>query len=146
MICKNKALAEVFEASTMTFDKPLSISQISFESKPVVENHILMCGDSAGMIHPLCGNGMSMAIQGAKMVSQLIVEHFEEGLPRTKVESNYEEQWNLAFRTRIETGRWLAKLFKMKSMALFIMNSLKNFPGMVRSIISRTHGKTLESI
>lgn len=146
VICKNKALDAIFKKGSSTFDKPLTISQISFASKPVVENHILMCGDSAGMIHPLCGNGMSMAIQGAKMASDLIIQYVEQGLSRTEVEERYKKQWNNAFRLRIETGRLLARLFTMKSMALYLMNSVKHFPGLLRRIISMTHGKLIESI
>jgi len=146
VVQKNKALGSIFERSTITFDKPLSISQISFAPKPIVENHILMCGDSAGMIHPLCGNGMSMAIQGAKMASELLIQYFKHGLSRSDVENMYEKQWNRAFKLRLETGRLLARLFTMKSLALHIMNSLKNFPGLVRRIISMTHGKLIESI
>ena len=146
VIQKNEALASIFERSEITFDKPLSISQISFAPKPIVEDNILMCGDSAGMIHPLCGNGMSMAIQGAKMASELIVQYFDNGLSRSEVENMYIKQWNKAFKLRLETGRLLARLFTMKSVSLYIMNSLKNFPGLVRRIISMTHGKLIESI
>ena len=105
-----------------------------------------MCGDSAGMIHPLCGNGMSMAIQGAKMASDLIIQYFEQGLSRGEVEKIYKKKWNKAFKLRIETGRLLARLFTMKSVALYVMNSLKSFPGLVRRIISMTHGKLIEGI
>lgn len=146
VIRNNKVLESIFENSAITFDKPLSISQISFASKPVIENHILMCGDSAGMIHPLCGNGMSMAIQGAKMASELIIQYFDEGLSRIEVEDRYKKNWNRAFKLRLETGRLLARLFTMKSVALYIISSLKNFPGLVRRIISMTHGKLIESI
>ena len=146
VIFKNIALASIFKKSSIVFDKPLSISQISFASKPVVEDHILMCGDSAGMIHPLCGNGMSMAIQGAKMASELIKQYFEQQVSRSEVEEGYRKQWNKAFRLRIETGRLLARLFTMKSLALYMVNSLKIFPGLVRRIISLTHGKLIESI
>lgn len=146
VMSKNKALASILKKSEMAFDKPLSISQISFASKPVVEDHILMCGDSAGMIHPLCGNGMSMAIQGAKMASSLIIQYFESNLSRAEVENKYQEQWNKAFRLRIETGRLLARLFTLKSLALYLVNSLKNFPSLVRRIISMTHGRLIESI
>jgi len=146
VICNNKGLDAIFKNATSTFEKPLSISQISFASKPVIEDHILMCGDSAGMIHPLCGNGMSMAIQGAKMGSELIIQYFEQGLSRSEVEEMYKKQWNKAFKLRIETGRLLARLFTMKSVALYIMNSLKSFPGLVRRIISMTHGKLIEGI
>lgn len=146
VMSKNKTLASILKKSEMVFDKPLSISQISFASKPVVEDHILMCGDSAGMIHPLCGNGMSMAIQGAKMASSLIIEYFESNLSRAEVENKYQKQWNKAFRLRIETGRLLARLFTLKSLALYLVNSLKNFPSLVRRIISMTHGRLIESI
>ncbi len=146
VISKNKTLGSLLKDSKMVFDRPLTISQISFVSKPLIENHVIMCGDSAGMIHPLCGNGMSMAIQGAKMASELIIQYFDEGLSRSKVEKNYKKQWNKAFRLRVETGRWLARLFRMKSIALYTMNGLKKFPGLLKHIISMTHGKLIESI
>ena len=63
VLFKNPALKAVFENCEMQFDKPLTISQISFCKKPTVENHVLMTGDAAGLIHPLCGNGMAMAIR-----------------------------------------------------------------------------------
>ena len=34
-----------------------------------------MAGDAAGMITPLCGNGMAMAIHSAKILTDLIIEH-----------------------------------------------------------------------
>lgn len=80
------------------------------------------------------------------MASELIVEYFEQGLLRSEVEDKYKAQWNKAFKLRIETGRFLARLFTMKSVALYVMNSLKSFPGLVRRIISMTHGKLIEGI
>ncbi|MEM1003156.1 MAG: FAD-dependent oxidoreductase, partial [Bacteroidota bacterium] len=63
VVYKNDALKSIFKNTEPQFDQPLSISQISFETKSPLENHMIMCGDSAGMIHPLCGNGMGMAIR-----------------------------------------------------------------------------------
>jgi len=36
----------------------------------------LMIGDTAGLIHPLCGNGMAMAIHSAKIASELIGDFY----------------------------------------------------------------------
>ena len=84
VVCKNKHLKNIFEQSTSVFEKPLTISQVSFETKRPVENHIIMCGDTAGMIHPLCGNGMGMAIISAKLASNLIsVSYTHLTLPTT---------------------------------------------------------------
>ena len=128
VVSKNNMLKSLFDEAKMDFDKPLTISQISFDSKPLIEDHIVMCGDSAGMIHPLCGNGMSMAIQGAKIASELIVQYFEGGLSREELERAYKKRWNRSFRLRIKTGKGLARLFRMKSLALYMMNSLTIHP------------------
>jgi len=61
VLSQNTYLKSCFQNFELAFDKPLTISQVSFATKNPVENHILMCGDSAGMIHPLAGNGMGMA-------------------------------------------------------------------------------------
>jgi flavin-dependent dehydrogenase len=46
-----------------------------------------MIGDTAGLIHPLCGNGMAMAIHSAKIVSKLIGDYFnDEVKSRTELE------------------------------------------------------------
>ena len=77
-VFKNEYLKGIFKNSEPLFVEPLSISQISFETKNPVEDHIIMCGDAAGMIHPLCGNGMSMAIQSAQIASKLILNYLDD--------------------------------------------------------------------
>ena len=69
VVFKNKHLRKIFKESSPVFEKPLTISQVSFQTKNPVEDHIIMCGDTAGMIHPLCGNGMGMAISSARLAS-----------------------------------------------------------------------------
>ncbi|WP_317129550.1 NAD(P)/FAD-dependent oxidoreductase [Flavobacterium zepuense] len=32
-----------------------------------------MIGDTAGLIHPLCGNGMAMALHSAKIAAELVL-------------------------------------------------------------------------
>ena len=89
---QNKALKKVFSETTPIFKEPLTISQISFDKKPIIENHMLMCGDSATMIHPLCGNGMAMAIHSAKIVSEMVMQYFEDSnYERYQLESDYKK-------------------------------------------------------
>ncbi len=146
VIYDNAVLKSIFENSKLAFSKPLTISQISFASKPLVEDHIIMCGDSAGMIHPLSGNGMSMAILGAKMISELLVQYFDRLISRGEVEKIYIDQWNKSFKLRLQTGRYLAQIFRMKRLTLFSLNQLKNFPKLISRIIKMTHGNRIETI
>ena len=72
-----------------------------------------MCGDSAGMIHPLSGNGMSMAIHSAKMLSDLLVNYFsEKNMLRAALETQYVTQWNKEFQTRLKAGRMDSQTFR----------------------------------
>ncbi len=144
IMSQNKYLREAFKNYKMAFDKPLTISQVSFAHKQPVENHILMCGDSAGMIHPLAGNGMSMAIRSAQMVSNLIIKS-ENGeiSSREELEKSYTQQWNAEFRSRLNAGHIIAKLFRITLLSDLLIRVAKVFPFIVPTIIKRTHGKPM---
>ena len=141
---QNPYLKKIFENSEMHFEAHLSISQISFQPKEKVNSHILMIGDTAGLIHPLCGNGMSMAIHGAKLSSDLIVDYLSGKIPsRAALEKNYINEWNKNFRSRINTGRLLSRILEHENYANTLMSGLVMFPGILPALIKRTHGKPI---
>jgi flavin-dependent dehydrogenase len=143
---QNKYLKEVFDTYELAFEKPLSISQVSFSEKQAVENHILMCGDSAGMIHPLAGNGMSMAIRAAQMASQQILKFTSGELKsRADLENQYTKIWNKEFGARLKSGHLVARLFNLGLFSELIMLFLKAFPLILPHIIKRTHGKPMKA-
>ena len=145
VVFKNNYLKEIFHSSEALFEKPLSISQISFETKKPVENHILMCGDSAGMIHPLCGNGMSMAIQSAQLASKLILNYFNGKIEtRKELEKQYIRQWNQKFSLRLKAGHFIAMLFRKDTVASVLLQILKKLPFLLPIIIKQTHGKPMK--
>lgn len=67
ILSMNPSLELIFEKATFIYKKPLVISQISFQSKSQIHEHILLIGDACGLIAPLCGNGMSMAMHSSKI-------------------------------------------------------------------------------
>jgi flavin-dependent dehydrogenase len=145
VVFKNKFLKGIFQNSEAVFEKPLTISQISFETKKPVENHILMCGDSAGMIHPLCGNGMSMAIQSAQLASVLILNYLNGDLTsRKELEKQYIRNWNKKFGVRLKAGHFIAMLFRKDKIAAFLLEILKKLPFFLPLIIKQTHGKPMK--
>lgn len=144
VIYKNPHLKAIFENCVLIFDKPLTISQISFEKKETVENHILMIGDTAGLIHPLCGNGMAMAIHSAKIASELIQSFLTNTIhSRKELEEKYTQEWNTHFKNRLETGRFLSKILQIEKLTTFLMQLLVIFPSLMSLIIKKTHGKPI---
>lgn len=144
IIYKNPYLKHFFTNNKPLFEKPLTISQISFEEKTAIENHILMVGDSAGLIQPLCGNGMAMAIHSAKIASELIIAFYtKKSVSRKELEEEYTKSWNYNFKKRLKTGRFLASLLQNKKGATVVMWFLIQFPFLLPQIIKRTHGKSI---
>lgn len=144
VVFQNPHLKTIFEKAILLFEKPLTIGQISFEKKQAVENHMLMIGDTAGLIHPLCGNGMAMAIHSAKIASELIDQFYKnEIISRMALEKKYTKEWNFNFKKRLETGRFLAKLLQKPNYSQIIMHILVIAPFLLSVIIKKTHGKPI---
>ena len=147
VVFKNKHLKRIFKESTPVFKKPLTISQVSFQTKNPIENHIIMCGDTAGMIHPLCGNGMGMAISSARLASTRILE-FLNGEIKTRegLEKQYFRDWNKEFKIRLKTGHFIAWLFRNQTISQIAYSVLKRTPSLLPKMIKFTHGKQIHPL
>jgi flavin-dependent dehydrogenase len=145
VIARNPYLHNFLHKAEMIFEQPLSIGQISFHRKKPVEQHILMCGDTAGLIHPLCGNGMAMAIHSAKIASESIHSYFKNGLgDRSGLERDYEAQWEHMFAKRLWMGRQLQGALLSPKLSNLAMDILANSPYIVNKLIKSTHGKIIQ--
>ncbi|WP_406824019.1 NAD(P)/FAD-dependent oxidoreductase [Pedobacter sp. KACC 23697] len=145
VLYKNRYLKDILENATSLFDTPLTISQVSFERKEPVYKHILMVGDTAGLIHPLCGNGMAMAIHAAKIVSELLHQRIQGKISsREALEESYTAHWNSEFKRRLKTGRILAALLRNTKLESLAINALIKMPFLLHAIIKQTHGKPIK--
>jgi flavin-dependent dehydrogenase len=142
VLCQNPFLREIFNHATFLFDKPEVINEVSFAPKKTVENHILMSGDTAGLITPLCGNGMAMAIHSAKLLSELIIQYYHPvHFVRETLEKVYARQWQQLFAVRLWVGRHAQKLFGSSYTSEIGVQLFKYFPPVTRQIMRYTHGK-----
>jgi len=144
VLYKNPHLCDFLKDARPLFDQPLTISQISFEEKSPVEGHILMIGDTAGLIHPLCGNGMAMAIHSAKLASECVGRFLDSEISRSGLEENYTIIWKRHFKKRLKTGRMLASLLRQRSISQLLLRTLALFPFLLPEIIKMTHGKPIK--
>lgn len=144
ILSQNPRLNDFFKQAIPVFKKPLSISQISFGQKDLINNHILMCGDSAGLIHPLCGNGMAMAVHSAKILSELVIEYNSNSQSREWLEKTYINCWKGTFSNRLQAGRILQRLLQNDTATNLGIQTLQKMPFALRRIISLTHGKPLK--
>jgi flavin-dependent dehydrogenase len=141
ILSQNPHLRNIFSSATLLYDAPLTISQISFDKKSHVDHHILFVGDAAGMITPLCGNGMSMALHGSKLAFEQVYPFLQNNISRKEMEQRYTQQWMEHFSKRLQTGRMIQRLFGNKIVTNIFIGMMKPFPKLVNFLIKQTHGK-----
>ena len=141
VLYQNPFLKDIFSKAQIIQSFPVTISQISFNPKTQVEDHMLMLGDAAGMITPLCGNGMSIALHTAKIAAELIDYYLTGHISRDQLESGYTKQWNRNFARRLQTGRVLQRFFGSNTLSNLLVGTFKTLPFLTSPVIKMTHGK-----
>ncbi len=141
ILSENPHLKKLFSSFTKLYDAPVTISQISFSKKECVQNNILMLGDAGGMITPLCGNGMSIAMHTAKIASSFINSYLQNNITRTALEEAYTNTWNKNFSTRIKIGKTVQYFFGRTATTNFFISIMRMSKKLTNKLISSTHGK-----
>jgi flavin-dependent dehydrogenase len=141
ILCQNPHLKQIFSTAKVVYETPITISQISFEKKTQVHDHVLMIGDAAGMITPLCGNGMSMALHGSKIAFEQLHLYLQNKIPRGQMERQYTLVWQKQFGKRLKTGRIIQTFFGSTFLSNLLISVFKPFPSLTTKLISKTHGQ-----
>ncbi len=142
LLSRNPFLKDIFSNATFLYKQPLVISQISFDKKSGVENGILMLGDTAGLITPLCGNGMSMAMHSSMIAFQNVRLFLQGKIARSEMEKNYTMQWQQQFAKRLYVGRMIQRLFGGTTSTALFLRTMNAIPALAKTIIKATHGKS----
>ncbi|MCU1232001.1 MAG: hypothetical protein JWO97_4885 [Acidobacteria bacterium] len=87
----------------------LSSEPVIFRARSPVEGGVFMIGDASGIVDPLTGNGMAMALQSALLVAPRIAALLN-GRERIEVENEYRRAHHEFFAPRIAWSRRVARL------------------------------------
>ena len=139
-LCRNPVLADRFNRLRRVSPSFLAISQISFARKSLFDGEVCMIGDTAGLITPLCGDGMAMALQSAALASPLTVEFLQGEKTAQGLKAAYRQAWQAAFATRIRLGKVLHGGFSRPALAHSALRFLKRAPGLTDWMIEKTRG------
>ncbi len=143
VLSRNPWLARLFRGAQKIDPRPLAIARISFADRSATENHALMVGDAAGLVTPLCGNGMAMAIGAARLAAESAAAFLQGACTRAECEREYAARWRKAYRTRILAGRLLQPLMGEPRVTDLALRVLRGMPRLARPVIRATHGAPL---
>ena len=140
LLSQNPHLEKIFSSAKLLYRQPEVISQISFAPKSQVEDHVLCVGDAAGMITPLCGNGMSMALHGSKLAFACMDDFLTGKINRQEMERRYSSDWKKHFSHRLRMGRLIQRFFGNPRLSNVLIAALRSFPTLMQRLIRSTHG------
>ncbi len=141
VLYQNPHLKQIFKNAEFVYKEPLVISQVSFANKTQTEGMIPLCGDAAGLITPLCGNGMSMAMRASTIIAPLIDAYLDKEITLHQLNERYTAAWNTEFKKRLMLGRTMQHLFGNNYVTSAFLHLCKLFPGMADFCIQNTHGQ-----
>jgi len=103
-------LEELYARHEPAQDGYLSSEPVIFRARSAVEGGVFMIGDASGVIDPLTGNGMAMAIQSALLLAPRIIRLLESPARRAEIEDEYRRAHRAMFTPRIAWSRRVAAL------------------------------------
>jgi flavin-dependent dehydrogenase len=115
-------------------------SQISLRRHPTFAQDICMIGDTAGMIAPLCGDGMSMAMRSAEIASVCAEEFLRGGSDPGRFRQSYARAWSREFTWRMTVGSMLQAVALCAPLADTAVRAAVAAPGVAHALIRATRG------
>lgn len=138
-LCGNPRLRRRFEELSRTGDF-LAVGQLSFRAKGLFAGDVCMIGDAAGMIAPLCGDGMGMALRTSELAAPLIGCYLEGDLSAAAFRARYSAAWRREFATRMRLGRWLNAVLTRPVAGRLAVRAARVAPAAARAAIAATRG------
>jgi menaquinone-9 beta-reductase len=120
-----------------------SIAQVPFVDKTALEADILMAGDSAGLIAPLAGDGMSMALQGGKLAALHVGDFLNGRMTASQLRQQYPAVWRREFGGRLRLGRGLQTLMLRPRFLSLGLHAINYVPPLGNFIVQHTRDLSL---
>jgi flavin-dependent dehydrogenase len=137
---RNPALDARMAALTRVSDRFAAVSQVPLMAKEQFVNDVCMVGDAAGMIAPLCGDGMAMALSAADLVSPLASDFLTGRRSAADFRTAYQQAWNDQFRRRLRLGRWVHAAAFRPVATTALLTACRVLPPLARWLIRSTRG------
>lgn len=128
-------LDEVFRAN-----KVYGTGNIYFGRRNIIEDGIFMLGDAANVIAPLAGDGISMAMDSAKLLANLFYLKKQRKIANIDLFNKYEENWQKLFAKRLLTASLIQKLLLNRALGATSITAIKHFPSVLKYFIKKTRG------
>jgi flavin-dependent dehydrogenase len=137
---QNPRLNEWLSRAEPVSGRWMSIGQVPFVRKGPLWGDVLMAGDSAGLIAPLVGDGIAMALHSGRLAAQRAAGFLEGRLTAEQLRRRYASDWRRRFAGRLVLARGLQALMlrpRLMSPSLRLMSAV---PPLGNFLVAHTRG------
>lgn len=138
----NPHLAARLDQLEPVTDDVLAIAQVPFAFKELFARDVMMVGDTAGMIAPLCGDGMAMALRAAELAVPPASEFLAGRVSFAELRARYTRAWRREFAPRMRLGLALQEALFRPRISRIGIATLNRAPWLGRAIVWATRGAT----
>ncbi len=137
---QNPTLDERLRPLSRVSDRFEAVSQVPLMAKTRFAGNVCMVGDAAGMIAPLCGDGMAMALDAADLLAPLADDLLAGDRSPSAFRSAYRRQWRRTFGRRMRIGRWVHAAAFRPTLTTALLRTCTALPPIARWLIRATRG------
>lgn len=138
MAGQNPHLGAWLGAAERVDERWLSIGQVAFTAKAPAVSDVLMAGDAAGLIAPLAGDGIAMALRGGQLAAQYVTGYLAGQVSAAALPRRYAAAWSREFRPRLHLARALQTLMLRPGAASAALRVISAAPVLGDWLIRRT--------
>lgn len=138
-LTKNSILAERLETMRPA-GKFTGVSRVALGARGTFAGDICLIGDAAGMIAPLCGDGMAMALRSAEIASGAAGDFLAGRCDTARYRRRYTRDWNREFALRLSIGRFAHSAGISPLVAHISLGMLRAAPWLGRWLVKKTRG------
>lgn len=138
---QSPALGRRLDEPADILERPLAVSNLHFRPRATFHRDVCLAGDAAGMIAPLCGDGMAMAVSSADLAARHASSFLRGEIDAGQFKSGYASDWNRQFRSSMWTARQVQRMFVgRKAAASLGVRSASFAPWIVGKLFKATRG------
>jgi flavin-dependent dehydrogenase len=138
MRAQNPYIAERLSQGSQLDKDWISIAQVPFTPKSPLEGDLMMAGDAAGLIVPLAGDGISMALRSGILAADSIFQYLDRDTSPAWLRKTYSQTWKGKFGRRLALGRLLQKLILHPPLASASLRLIHQYPFLGQYLIIHT--------
>ncbi len=140
VLAENPVLGHRLRRMRRVSERFEAVAQVSLAPKPAFEQGVCMVGDAAGMIAPLCGDGMAMALRSAELAVPHAAEFLSGEAGAEDFRARYARDRQRAFALRMRLGRWIQRASMRPAWSDAVVRTCRWVPGLGPWLIRQTRG------